>query len=51
MGLKILSEQIRNEILQLNLKTPPDVVSGLINLIKKRAKNFKSKSQQLSLFE
>ncbi len=32
MGLKIFSEQFRNEVLKLNLKTPPDVVLGLVNL-------------------
>ena len=32
MGLKIFSEQFRDEVLKLNLKTPPDIVSGLVNL-------------------
>lgn len=32
MGLKIFSEQFRDEILKLNLKTPPDIVLGLVNL-------------------
>lgn len=32
MGLKILSEQFRDEVLKLNLKTPPDIVLGLVNL-------------------
>jgi len=32
MGLKILSQQFRDEILKLNLKTPPDIVTGLVNL-------------------
>jgi hypothetical protein len=32
MGLKIYSEQFRDEVLKLNLKTPPDVVFGLVNL-------------------
>ncbi len=32
MGLKIFSEQFRDEVLKLNLKTPPDVVLGLVNL-------------------
>lgn len=32
MGLKIYSEQFRDEVLKLNLKTPPDIVSGLVDL-------------------
>jgi hypothetical protein len=32
MGLKIFSEQFRDEVLKLNLKTPPDIVSGLVNM-------------------
>jgi len=32
MGLKIFSEQFRDEILKLKLKTPPDVVFGLVNI-------------------
>lgn len=32
MGLKIYSEQFINEILKLKLKTPPDIVLGLVNL-------------------
>jgi outer membrane protein OmpA-like peptidoglycan-associated protein len=32
MGLKILSEQFRNDVLKLNLKTPPDIVLGLTEL-------------------
>jgi hypothetical protein len=32
MGLKIFSEQFRDEVLKLNLKTPPDVVLGLVDL-------------------
>ena len=31
-GLKLISEEFRNNILQLKLKTPPDIVFGLINL-------------------
>ena len=32
MGLKILSEDYRKEVLKLNLKTPPDIVLGLVDL-------------------
>jgi hypothetical protein len=32
MGLKIFSEQFRDEVLKLNLKTPPDIVLGLVDL-------------------
>ena len=32
MGLKIISQQFRDDVLQLNLKTPPDIVLGLVDL-------------------
>jgi hypothetical protein len=32
MGLKIISEKFRDDVLKLNLKTPPDIVLGLVNL-------------------
>ena len=32
MGLKSISEQFRTTILNLNLQSPPDVVTGLVNL-------------------
>jgi hypothetical protein len=32
MGLKIISEKFRDDVLLLNLKTPPDVVLGLVDL-------------------
>ena len=32
MGLKIFSEQFRDGVLKLNLKTPPDIVLGIVEL-------------------
>jgi outer membrane protein OmpA-like peptidoglycan-associated protein len=32
MGLKVFSQQFRDEVLKLNLKTPPDVVLGIVEL-------------------
>lgn len=32
MGLKLISEQYRNAVLNLNLQTPPDIVLGLVDL-------------------
>lgn len=33
MGLKVFSEQFRDSVLQLNLKTPPEIVAGLSDLM------------------
>ena len=32
MGIKVFSEQFRNDVLKLNLKTPPDIVLGIVEL-------------------
>lgn len=32
MGLKFISEKFRDDVLKLNLKTPPDIVLGLVDL-------------------